>query len=154
MMALVRGAMCAALTLLTIVSGCVGTLMSQPLFKRPKQAGGSVQTPAPNKASISLRGTSISLSGQSTTAECVLALRQLCVCSADITDNCACMMAPVRGAVCAALTLLTIVSGCAVPLMSKPLFKRPKQAGDSVQTPAQNKASISLTGTNSSLSGQ
>jgi len=34
---------------------------------------------------------------------------------------CVCMMALVWGAVCAALTLLTIVSGCAGPLMSKPL---------------------------------
>jgi len=58
----------------------------------------------------------------------VLALRQLCVGSADITDNCACMMALVCGAVCATLSLLTIVSDCAGTLMSQPLLSRKKQA--------------------------
>jgi len=41
---------------------------------------------------------------------------------------CVCMMALVWGAVCAALTLLTIVSGCAVPLISKSLVARKEPA--------------------------
>jgi len=43
---------------------------------------------------------------------------------------CVCMMALVCGAVCATLSLLTIVSGCAVTLMSKPLLSRKEPAED------------------------
>jgi len=41
---------------------------------------------------------------------------------------CVCMMALVCGAVCVTLPLLTIVSGCAGPLISQPLLSRKKQA--------------------------